>query len=134
MNAARQAERRHRRLGAGGDQAELLDGGDPRADLVDELGSPWRRRAEAQAAAGGLADRLDDLGVRVAEQRRTPRADEVDVLVAVDVGDVRAARGGEEAGRAADVAEGAHGRVDAAGDDGLRARERGRARSSCPRW
>ena len=69
---ARQAQRRHRRLGAGGDQADLLGRGDARADLVDEVGLGEGRGAEAQAAAGGVADRVDDLGVRVAEQRRTP--------------------------------------------------------------
>ena len=41
----------------------------------------------------------------------------------VDVGDVRALGRGEEPGRPAYVPEGAHGRVDAAGDDGLRAVE-----------
>ena len=35
-------------------------------------------------------DRVEDLGVRVAEQHRAPGADEVDQLVAVDVVEVRA--------------------------------------------
>ena len=85
--AAGQPDRRHRRLGAGGDEPDPLDRR-PRHDLLGQLdlgprsGVPYDvpRATAAWTAAC-------DLGVGVAEQHRPPRADQVDVLVAVDVGE-----------------------------------------------
>src|SRR6185312_13808195 len=74
------------------------------------------RRAEAGAVGGGARDRLEDLFVRVAGDERPPRADVVDVLVAVDVEEIRPLAAREEDRLAADAAEGAHRRVHAAGD------------------
>ena len=51
---------------------------------------------------------LDDGRVGVAEDHGAPGADQVDVLVAVDVGQARTLRRFDEAGGAADGAEGAH--------------------------
>ena len=70
-------------------------------------------RAEREAARGGLARRRPThLGVGVPEDHRAPGADEVDVLAAVDVGEVRRRGAGRmNRGRAADGAEGAHRRV-----------------------
>src|SRR5688572_14838414 len=52
----------------------------------------------------------------VAGDHRSPRADVVDVALALDVPEMRAGRAGEEQRRAADRAERAHRRVDAARD------------------
>src|SRR5690242_17132583 len=51
----------------------------------------------------------------MAQDHWSPRTDVVDVSATVDVGDVRAARGLDEARRAADAAKRAHRRVHAAG-------------------
>ena len=48
------------------------------------------RGAEARAVARPPRRSRQDIGVSVAEDQRAPRADPVDVLVAVDVGDRRA--------------------------------------------
>ena len=75
--AAGQTERRHRRLGAGRDEPHLVDrrAGD---DLLGELDLGRAGRPEGRAARRGRLDRRHDLGVRVAEQHRAPRADQVD--------------------------------------------------------
>ncbi len=88
---AREPDRRHRRLGAAADQPHLLDGVDAAHDLLGEQHLAGARGAEGEAARGGVAHGLDDRGVRVAEHHRPPRADEVEVVAAVDVGDPRAA-------------------------------------------
>src|SRR5436305_14322170 len=61
--------------------------------------------------------------MRVTEDRRAPRADEVDVGVAVRVVEVGAFTTDHEAGRSAYGAERADRRVHPTGSDGLRARE-----------
>ena len=57
----------------------------------------------------------DDLGMRVAEQHRSPRPDQVDVALAVGVGEPGALGADHEARRAAHRPERAHRRVDPAG-------------------
>ena len=86
------------------------------------------RRAVARPVADRRDRRLDDRGVAVAEDHRPPRADEVEVAVAVEVEEVRPVAAGDEERRAADRAERPGRAVDAAGDDRLGALERGRAR------
>ena len=88
--AAGQPDRRHRRLGAGGDEADPLDRR-TRDDLLGELDLGLGRGAVRRAAGDRGRDRRLHLGVGVAEQHRAPRADQVDVLVAVDVGQPGAA-------------------------------------------
>ena len=66
---------------------------------------------------GGLGDGVDDGRVRVAEDHRTPRADQVDVAVAVGVGEPAAVRLGDEARRAAYRGEGAYRGIHPAGND-----------------
>ena len=89
-------------------------------------------------------DRLGDpglhLGVGVPEQHRTPGADQVDVLVAVDVAQPGAGRGADEAGGAADGVEGPDRGVHAAGghrqrpleERGARGGRRGRSAGHRP--
>ena len=80
---------------------------------------------------GGVGDRRDDRRVRVAVDQRAPRADPVDVAVAVDVEDLGARAALDEERVAADRAHRADRRVHAAGQDVQRARvELGRARVS----
>jgi hypothetical protein len=52
----------------------------------------------------------------VAEDRRPPGADVIDVFAAVDIPDVGASRPLDEEGLTANAAEGSDRRVDAAGD------------------
>ena len=115
----------HRRLGARVDQPHLLDGRDPPDDLLGELDLGGGRRAERQPVARGRPHGLDDGGVRVTEDHRPPRADEVDVAVTVGVGEPRAAGRDHEPRRAAHGGEGADGRVDPARDRGGGAGEQG---------
>jgi hypothetical protein len=58
---------------------------------------------------------LHHVRVGVADDRRPPRADVVDIALAVGIPEVRAFGAGDEARRAAHRTEGAHRRVDAAG-------------------
>ena len=88
--AAGQPDRAHRRLGAAGDQAHLLDRLDPGDDLLGERDLVLAGRAEGEAARRRLPDRARRRRVGVAEDHRPPGADQVDVLAAVDVGEVRA--------------------------------------------
>ncbi len=67
--------------------------GHPPRDLLGELDLARGRRAEARAARGGLASTAaSTVGVGVAVDQRPPRADVVDVAVAVDVEELRARR------------------------------------------
>ena len=122
--AAGQPDRRHGRLGAGVDQAHLLDRrtGD---DLLGERHLARRGRAEAGARGGRGLHRGDDLGVGVAQQQRTPRAHQVDVATAVGVVQPRAVAAHHEPRRAADGLERAHRGVHPAGHEGAGAVEQG---------
>ncbi len=70
--AACQPDRRHRRLGAAGDQAHLLDRLDPGHDLLGQLDLARAGRAEGRTAGDRVLDRGDHLGVRVAQDHRPP--------------------------------------------------------------
>ena len=122
---ASQAHGRHRCLGAGGHEAHLLRGRHPAAHLLGQERLRGGGGAEGQAAGGGRLDRGDDLRVGVAQQCWAPGAHQVHIAAALDVGDVGAARRGDEPRRAAYRAEGAHGGVDAPGDDGASRLEQG---------
>ena len=74
------------------------------------------RNAEAGAVFGGGLDGGNDFRMRVAENGRSPGADVVDVFVAIHVPDARALGFVDEERLAADGAEGADGRVHAAGN------------------
>jgi hypothetical protein len=114
----RKAHGAHRRLGAGGDEAYLLDGRDGVGDLGGELDLRLGGRAEARPALGRLHDRLERLAVGMAEQQRAPRHHPVDVAVAVDVLDVRTLAAAHEDGLVEpDGTHRANRRVDAAGNE-----------------
>ena len=80
--AAGQAHRRHRGFGPRRDEPRLFDRRHPRADRLDELDLARGRRAVRRAVGRGLLHGLDDLRVRVAEDRRAPRLHVVEVLAA----------------------------------------------------
>lgn len=112
--ASRRAEGAHGRFRAGGDEAELLDGGNDLRDELGELCLEERRRAVAGALLRRLLNGFDHRRMGVAEDHRAPGAHVVDVRIAVDVGDVRAFRMVDERRRAAHVRIGADRAVHAA--------------------
>ena len=116
-SGARQPDGRHRRLGAGADEAHLLDGGKRLGHQRGQIGFGRSGRAEARAVARGLDDGLDDLRIGVAQNQRAPGADVVDVAIAVGVPDVRALAADEERRVAADRTEGADRRIHSAGNE-----------------
>jgi hypothetical protein len=85
------------------------------ADFFGHLDLAFGRRAERQAARGRILHRLHHVRMGVADDRRAPRTDVVDITLAVRIPEVRAFGAGDEARRAAHRTEGAHRRVDAAG-------------------
>ena len=78
---------RHRRFGPAIHHANFLDRGNPAANQLRHFHFIWIWNAKAHAALRGGTDGIDNNGRRVAENGRAPGADEIDVLVAVDVPD-----------------------------------------------
>src|SRR5262245_28675599 len=62
-------------------------------------------RAEARAPGRGLRHRLHDTRMGVTEDQRTPRADEVEIAVTVQVVEIRPLAAGDEGRIAADAAK-----------------------------
>ena len=123
--AAREADRGHRRLGARGHQAHALDRRHELADALGELRFFRRWRAVGQRARGCRLHRSDDCGVGVSEQHRAPGADVIDIAPAFCIPQVRAGSALEEPRRATYGTKRAHRRVHAAGNHALRALEEG---------
>ena len=130
---AGQPDRAHGGLGAGVDQPQPVDRGHPADDLGGQLGLGRGGGAEGQTVRRGPLHGLDDGGVGVAEDHRAPGAHQVDVAVAVGVGQPVALGGGDEPRGAAHRGERPHRRVHPAGDDGARLGEepRGGFRAGC---
>ncbi len=114
--AARQADRAHGRFGARTHEAHQFQGRHELDHAARELRLEFSRRAEGKAVGGDLLDGLDHLRMRMAQDHRTPGADVIDE--AASIGGRHHGAGGflEENRLAADAAEGANGRVDAARD------------------
>jgi hypothetical protein len=93
------------------------------ADGLRQFDFLCRGGAEAGADGESALEGLEDRGMAMAEQQRSPGADVIDVFVAIDIEDVRPLAAGDEHRLATDTAEGAHRGVDAAGDDLLRTAE-----------
>ncbi len=110
----RQAQGAGDGLAPGRGHAQLLDGGHRLGDALGEPHLGLGGRAEGRAVGQGRRHGLEDLGRRVAEDRRPPRAEIVDVLVAVDVPQPRPAGAGDEDRVPADRAHRPHRRVDPA--------------------
>ena len=113
--AAGEADRRHRRLGAGVDHAHHLDRGNQPGDRFGHGHFGRAGRAERQTVLHRAFDRLAHGGMIVTDDHRSPRADVVDVARAFDVPQVRGVRPRGEERFAADRLERAHRRVHAAG-------------------
>src|SRR5439155_11341394 len=121
---AGKTRRAHGRLGAGRDEADLLDRGDRVDDLRSELDLGLGGRAEARPALGRIAYRRDRFRIGVTEEQGAPRHDPVDVAIAVDVLKIGALAAADEQRLVEpDRAHRAHGRVDAAGNEVERAAE-----------
>ena len=119
--AARQPDRAHRRLRAGRDETNALDGRNRVDDLRGELDLALGRRAEGRAVARRGDDRIHGLGIRVPEEQRPPGHHPVDVRASVGGLEPRARRPPHEQRLVQpDGAHRADGRVDAAGDQLLR--------------
>ncbi len=122
--AAGQPDRGHGGLGARRHEADPVDRG-PGHDLLGELDLGRGGGAVRRAAGNRLGDGREDLGVGVPEQHRAPGADQVDVVVAVDVGQPGATGGPDEPGGSAHGIEGADRGVDPARRHGAGAVEPG---------
>ncbi|MDR6357739.1 hypothetical protein Q3H58_004410 [Pseudomonas psychrotolerans] len=93
-----------------------------RHQLADELGHggfQGGRGAVGEAVLQLAAHGIEHVRVAVAEDHRTPGADVVDVAPVVFIDDIGTLGMLEEQRGAADALEGAHRRVDAAGDVAL---------------
>jgi uncharacterized Zn-finger protein len=123
--AARQANGGHGGFGSGIHQPHHFDGRHGPADGLRQRDFLLRRRAEAGAYGQRLLQRRQNLRVPVAQQQRPPRADVVDVLLPIDVENMRAFAAREERRRPTHAAEGAHRRIHAAGNDFLCPAEEG---------
>ena len=117
---AREPDRAHRRLRARGHEAHHLHGRHRARDHLRHLDLGASGRPIARPPPRGLGDRLDHRRRGVAENERSPRAEEVDVGAPVGVHDARPLGALHEDRRAAHTPERAHGTVDTAGDDPLR--------------
>ena len=114
--AAGETYRRHRRFGAGVDHAHLLDARHHRFDFLRHRHLDLGRRAERQRMLSLFGDGGAYLRMSVTENHRSPRADVVDVAVAIDVDELSTACRLEEQRRSTDASKSAHGRIDAAGN------------------
>ena len=86
--AACQPDAAHAGLGAGADQAQLLDAGQLGHHGLSQLDLALGWGAKGEAVEQRLLYRFDDGRVAVAEDHRPPGADVVDVLLAVGVPEV----------------------------------------------
>src|SRR3990172_642574 len=112
--AAGQPDRAHRGFGARVHEPDLLD---TRHGLDDQLGQfvlGGGRGAEAGAAADGRVEGRDDCRMAMAEDHRSPRADVIDVAVAVDVPQIGTRAALDNHRLAANGSERPRGAVDAA--------------------
>ena len=87
---ARQPDARHGRLGAAVHHAHFLDAGDPFANRLRHFDLIRIRNAEADSMVRRLFDRADHDLRGMTQDRRPPRADVINILVAIDVPDAGA--------------------------------------------
>jgi hypothetical protein len=97
-------------------QAHHFDGRHGVANGVRQIDLRLRGRAETGASLQRAFERGQDFGMPVTEQQRSPGAHVVDVFVAIGIEDVAALAARDEQRLAAHAAEGAHRRIDAAGN------------------
>src|SRR5579883_2755853 len=96
---------------------------DGTADRLGELDFLRGGSAEAGADGESAFERGEDFRVPVSQQQRAPRADVIDVFAAIGIENVGAFAARDEGRVAADAAAGTDGRIDAARNELLGARE-----------
>ena len=128
VGRARDAHGGGNRLGPADHEAHQLRVRIRREHAFRELAFGAMRGAERESIGRGALHRLDHARMRVTQDQRPPGHAEIEIAIAVFVGDVRALRLAEEHRRATDLAEGAHRARNARRDQRLSARvELGRA-------
>ena len=124
---ARQAERRHHRLGPGGDETYQIHRGEDAPHLLGKFDLFWAGRAEGGRLPRGNADSLDNFRMGVSEDQRPPAAHVVRIPPAVDGVEKRPLAPLKKERRSADSAPRAHRTVHAADKRAFRPLEEFRA-------
>src|SRR3972149_1684032 len=106
-----QAYRAHGRFGAGTDHAHQLNRGHQFAYLICHGRLNFCRCTEAKAIFNGVFDCLDDRGMGMAEDHRTPGGDIIDITVVVFIIEERAFTALKEYRFTTDATEGAYRRI-----------------------
>ena len=120
-HTTRQTNSSHGRLSTRGHHTHLINRArNRRVNTVDhqlsQLSLRRARRTKGQAALSRLLNSLNHLRMRVTQNRRAPRADQVNVLVAVRIVQVRALSLRRKCRSAAHRIEGAHRGIHATGN------------------
>src|SRR5262245_2968295 len=84
---AREADTRHRRLGAAVDHPHFLDRRNPIADQFRHLHFKRIRNSKTQSARRSIADGFDYNFRCVPEDGRPPTANVIDIFVSIDIPD-----------------------------------------------
>ena len=114
--AARQSNARHGRFGPAVDHPDLFNRRNPATDQFRHLDLERIWNSKADGAGGGFAHGIDYDRRGMPEDRRSPRADIVDVFLSIDVPDVGPSGAIDEKRLASQTAKGAHGRIDSTGN------------------
>ncbi len=119
--AARHAQSAHRGLGPTRHATQHLYARITLDHRFREAHLSLRRRAERKALGSRFRNALHDLGMRVTEDRRTPRTDVVEIRIVVGIEDARPERTRDEQRMPANRAERAYRAIHPAGHQALRA-------------
>ena len=87
--AARQPNRAHRGFRARIHEPHFLDARHGLDDQLRQLIFRFRRRTKARATARRFFDRRHDARIRMPQNERPPRADVIDVAIAIDIPQIR---------------------------------------------
>src|SRR5437660_4687936 len=114
--SASQTNGGHRRFRARIAHANFLDAWHERTDQFRHGDFEWVGYSETGAVLRCVLDCLDDFRMRMAQYRRSPGADVVNIIIAINVPDVCAFGFVDEKWLSSDGSKGAHGRIDSAGN------------------
>src|SRR5215831_11046752 len=87
--SARETNGGHGRFGARIAHAYFLDARHERTNQLRHRDFEWIGNPKTRAVLGGVLDRLDDFRMRMAEDRRAPGSDVVNIIIAINVPNVR---------------------------------------------
>src|SRR5262245_22365497 len=107
---------RHRSLGSGIHEPNLLHRGNEFADEFGKFHLAFRWRAERRTDGENAFQRFENLGRTMPKQQRSPGTDIIDVFTAIDIPDARTFTAGNEERLATDRTKSAHRRIDTAGN------------------